>query len=100
MTKVDELMRLADEYALAKYRFAHVPSAVAEARAALEAALKPGVVGGPPEELKKFFHQIIHGDFLAENPEDLSMAIAARASFYALFNAPRHKHLWRNHDHH
>jgi hypothetical protein len=42
MTKqIDELMALADEYALAKYRFAHVPSAVAEARAALEAALKP-----------------------------------------------------------
>ena len=31
-----------------------------------------------------FFHQLIHGDFLADNPEDLSSALAARQEVFEM----------------
>lgn len=38
----------------------------------------------PREVVEKFFHQVIRGDFTADNPDDLALALAARASVVAL----------------
>ena len=37
-------------------------------------------------EIKSFFQQVIHGDFMADNPKDLSMALRAQAITAALLS--------------
>ena len=62
-----------------EYAPPHVEAAYRDGYEAAQAAIAQPVQPGYQRELDRFFRQVIYGDYMGDNPTDLSSALSAWA---------------------